>query len=334
MIMMSNENKISIIVPIYNLQEELEHCVASIQAQSYKNIEIILVNDGSKDHSREIMNKLAAMDLRIKTVNKENGGVTSARLAGVRVATGEWIGFVDGDDEIETNMYEFLLKNAIEYQADISHCGYQMCFPDGRIRFFYNTGYLTEQDRITALKELMTGTRVEPGLCNKLFHKSLFQSLLQTNILDTSIKINEDLLMNFHLFNTARKAVYEDKCPYHYIVRYSSASRQNLNEFKIYDPIKVKRQILDFAPQELKMTAEAAYLSTCVNVYNSLVCSKGSEFKLDKRKVRQLILEKKEWVCLLNRKIRFLSKVIIYASIIYTPMYRIYEMFFQKKKYS
>ena len=149
---MKENIRISVIVPVYNLQDDLERCVVSIMAQTYSDLEIILIDDGSTDRSRDVIQKLADMDGRIVPVYKENGGVTSARLAGLRKATGEYIGFVDGDDEIEPDMYEFLLKNALDYNADISHCGYQMAFDDGRVNYFYNTGRVVLQDRNTGLK--------------------------------------------------------------------------------------------------------------------------------------------------------------------------------------
>lgn len=98
---MKENIRISVIVPVYNLQDDLERCVVSIMAQTYSDLEIILIDDGSTDRSRDVIQKLADMDGRIVPVYKENGGVTSARLAGLRKATGEYIGFVDGDDEIE-----------------------------------------------------------------------------------------------------------------------------------------------------------------------------------------------------------------------------------------
>lgn len=246
---------ISIIVPVFNLEKELSRCLDSILAQSYHDIEIIVVDDGSFDGSTNIIRQYAKKDNRIKPIFQENDGVTSARLHGVREASGQWIGFVDGDDEIESDMYERLLKNAETYHADISHCGYQMCFDDGRVHYFHNTGLLAQQDKITALKELLSGSRIEPGLCNKLFHKPLFRSLLHGEAVPLDIKINEDLLMNYRLFSTAEQTVFEDWCPYHYVVRNESASRAKLNPHKIYDPIRVKEIIRQDAPAELRNAA-------------------------------------------------------------------------------
>lgn len=326
--------KISIVVPVYNLENELMRCVASIQSQTYKNLEIILVDDGSQDHSADIIKALAKEDERILPIFKVNGGVTAARLEGIRHASGEWIGFVDGDDEIEPNMFEFLLNNAIKYQANISHCGYQMCFPDGHINYFYDTGCLLEHDKITALRELLSGERIEPGLWNKLFHKSLFQNLLHDNLMDTSIKINEDLLMNYYLFASAEKSVYEDKCPYHYMARCSSASRQKLNTNKIYDPIKVRRIILDNAPQELLKDAQKSYISACITVYNILVSDRCRQYKREIAEIRNLILEDWNFTKLTSKKTIILANLIRYFYLAYPLIYKVYSKYFQKHIYS
>ena len=104
-----NNNLISIIVPVYNVSEYLPRCLDSLINQTYKNIEIILVNDGSTDNSLEICKKYAEKDLRIKVIDKENGGISSARNTGIAEASGEWIGFVDSDDYIEPCTYEIFL---------------------------------------------------------------------------------------------------------------------------------------------------------------------------------------------------------------------------------
>ena len=114
-------------------------CLDSILAQTHKRIEIIIVDDGSTDGTGIIIDQYASIDQRIIPIHKENGGVTSARIDGIKKASGEYLGFVDGDDYIEPEMFEKLLDNAIKYDADISHCGYQMVFP-GRVEYYYNTG--------------------------------------------------------------------------------------------------------------------------------------------------------------------------------------------------
>lgn len=238
---MKNE-LISIIVPVYNLESYIERAVKSICQQTYSNLEIILVDDGSTDKSLKIMEKLAAEDTRIRVIHQSNKGVTSARLTGIQIAKGAWIGFVDGDDYIESYMYERLMKNAVEYNTDISHCGYQMVFSD-RVDYYYNSGIVVEQDRYKGIKDLLEGKYIEPGLCNKLFSSTVINRALLSKKMDLSIKNNEDLLMNFYLFEQAEKSIYEDFCPYHYIVRKDSAATSSINENKLKDPGKVLKII-------------------------------------------------------------------------------------------
>ena len=232
---------ISIIIPAYNIESYLPATLDSVLSQVYDNIEVIVVDDGSTDGTGKILDCYAGVDGRVKAIHKENGGVTSARLRGVAEAKGEWIGFVDGDDLIEPNMYQRLLENAMKYNADISHCGYQMVFPS-RVDYYYNTGKLVEQSRETGLRDLLSGGFVEPGLWNKLYRRELFTELMQK--MDFSIKINEDVLMNYWLFKASRKAVFEDICPYHYILRPGSAATSKINLNKLRDPLKVTKAIL------------------------------------------------------------------------------------------
>lgn len=324
---------ISIIVPVFNLEKELPRCLDSILAQSYHHIEIIVVDDGSSDGSTNIIRQYAEKDNRIKPIYQENGGVTSARLHGVKEASGQWIGFVDGDDEIESDMYERLLKNAETYHADISHCGYQMCFDDGRVHYFHNTGILAQQDKITALKELLSGSRIEPGLCNKLFHKTLFQSLLHGEAVPLDIKINEDLLMNYRLFSEAEHTVFEDWCPYHYVVRNESASRAKLNPHKIYDPIRVKEIIRQDAPAELRNAARQAYINTGINVCHSLMIE-GAECRADLRRVRDMMARETADFSLLGRKRKLMANMIVHVPGLYRLIYVLYSKYFQKNVYS
>lgn len=232
---------ISIIIPAYNIADYIAKTLDSVLAQTYPNLEIIVVNDGSKDGTGTVIDTYALRDRRIKAVHKENGGVSSARLRGVAEATGEWIGFVDGDDYVEPDMYARLLENAHKYNAQISHCGYKMVFPSGKIDYYYNTGRLVTQEGRQGCTDLLDARFVEPGLWNKLYRKELFEGL--DNWLDTSIRINEDLLMNFYLFRQAKMAIFEDVCPYYYILRKGSAATSKVNDHKLRDPLKVQKRI-------------------------------------------------------------------------------------------
>lgn len=324
---------ISVIVPAYNVKDYIERTLKSILCQSYDGLEIIVVDDGSTDGTEKIVDKFARdYPDKIKVFHIPNGGVTRARLKGVLQSSGEWIGFVDGDDTIEPYMYEKLLKNAKSYQAEISHCGYQMIFGDGRINYFYNTGQIIQQDHLRGIKDLLEGSIVEPGLCNKIFHKSLFKDLINNNIMDTSIKINEDLLMNYILFSKARKSVFEDVCPYHYNVREDSATHSQLNKNKIYDPILVKKWILEHASDEISDVARGAYIDTCINMYSILCMQTG--WKKEKKDIKNKILKnKKSWILLGTKRKILLLLIAMFSSDIYGFIYDLYVRYLQKNPY-
>lgn len=288
---MKNKDLISVIVPCYNIRNLVADSVATICKQTYQNLEIILVDDGSSDGTAEILEEIAKTDSRIQVIHKENGGVSSARLEGVRAAAGDWIGFVDGDDTIEPDMYEHLLENAYKYGADISHCGYQMVFPS-RVDYYYNTGKLLQQDKVTGLKDLLTSEFIEPGLWNKLFRKTLFYSLLEDNVMDMSIANYEDFLMNYYLFREADLSVYEDFCPYHYVLREGSAATSKLNVHKLRDPLQVfkiiKQQTIN-QPQ-LQQIADKRIAAILVHLATLYVRGQGkliAPFRIAARKELQ-----------------------------------------------
>lgn len=323
-------DKISVIIPVYNLENLLKRTLDSVCAQTYSNLEIIVIDDGSIDKSYQIICNYAKKDSRIIPLHQENAGVTSARLNGVKHATGEWIGFVDGDDEIDADMYELLIHNALEYNAQISHCGYRMIFEDGRVNYFHNTNCLVEQDNQKGLCDLLDGSMVEPGLWNKLFHYSLFKSFFNDSVMDKDIKNNEDLLMNFLLFSKSEKSIFVDQCKYKYIVRQGSASRR-ISEHTIYDPIKVKEIICNIAPSEIKTQAQQSYLSTCINTFNGLIVCNAD--RKDIKTILGIIRQQKGKLGLLKRKQQLLMKLILFSPSIYRLFYKMYSKYFQMKKY-
>jgi len=327
------EPLISVIVPVYNLENYIVRTLESICRQTYRNLEIIVVDDGSADGSWKVITDAAAEDARIRPIQQENAGVTAARLKGVSAAAGDWIGFVDGDDEIQPEMYERLLRNALQQDAQISHCGYQMVFADGRVHYFYNTGLLAKHDKITALRELLSGQMVEPGLCNKLFQKNLLQSLLHRQCMPKDIKINEDLLMNFYLFSEAETAVFDDWCPYHYIIRQTSATRAKLNDNRVYDPVRVKERILDELPSELREDGQRALMNTCVYSYCSLMLEKDYPTREAERFLRKKLQEHKAWCRELPGRTRLLAMLILYAPGVLKMVYPFYANHLQKSKY-
>ena len=242
------EALISIIIPVYNLEACVAGTLDSVLAQTYRNLQIIVVDDGSQDATGAIVDEYARRDSRIQVIHKENGGVTGARLRGLAEAEGAFIGFVDGDDYVEPQMFQRLIENMRTHRADISHCGYQMVFPNGKIDDYYNTGKMTVQEGIRGCTDLLDGSFVEPGLVNKLYRRELFEGL--TDWLDPSIRINEDLLMNFYLFRRSKMSVFEDVCPYHYVLRKGSACVSRINAHKLKDPLRVLHLLEQETAQE------------------------------------------------------------------------------------
>lgn len=267
---------ISIIIPAYNIENYIAKCLDSLLKQTYKNLEIIVVDDGSSDNTGKIIDDYVSKYENIKVIHKKNAGVSEARNSGIDVANGDYIGFVDGDDTVDKEMFELLINNAIKYNADISHCGYKMVFPS-RVDYYYNTGILVEQDNELALKDLLIGSRVEPGLWNKIYKKELFNDIK----IDESIKINEDLLINYYLFKKAKKSIFYDKCFYNYTLRKGSAATSKVNINKIIDPIKVKKEILEDLEKDSDLydIAYEKYIMSLVGICRNVQIRKNKEYK-------------------------------------------------------
>ena len=162
---MTETVKISVIIPAYNVEPWIEACLESVCNQTYRDLEIIVIDDGSTDKTGAIIDSYANKDRRIVVTHQENSGLVAVRELGIKIASGQYIGFVDGDDTVEPDMYERLLTNAISYQADISHCGMLFCTADGQENPHYGTGTIRVQNNYQGQKELLEGVQIEPSLC-------------------------------------------------------------------------------------------------------------------------------------------------------------------------
>ena len=319
---------ISVVVPAYNCAPWLPRCLDSLLNQTYQNMEIIVVNDGSIDNTKEVLDDYASRYDSITAVHQTNAGEYAARLAGVAVAKGNWIGFVDSDDETEPHMYELLMRNAQSCGADISHCGYKVIYPDGRVDYQQNSGMVKIQDNYTGMKDLLDEVIMEMGLCSKLFRRELFEGIREW--MDFSIVINGDMLMNFYLFSRAKKSVLEDVCPYHYLIRQGSASRRKLNQHLIYDPIQVRQIIHDRCPEEVREDARRALVRLCLVSYRLLAMEKEREYDEDKKKVRQIIAQQLPYCDILPRRNAVLVKLISAAPWVFDVLYPPFERLFRK----
>lgn len=221
---MNNNKKVSVIVPIYNGERYLKKCLDTILCQTYKNIEIILVDDGSIDNTNMICEEYAARDKRCKVIRKDKQGVTNARKAGVFAAEGEYIYFVDCDDWLDENAVELLMEQVYSCGADIVVSGYMSELEDGgRERIF---GAIREgvygEDRRDELREHMfylgalEGWGIQPALWAKLYQKELIMESLDA--LDEKIFYGEDAACLFTACLRADKIAIIHKAAYHYRV--------------------------------------------------------------------------------------------------------------------
>ncbi len=159
---------ISVIVPVYNVEEYIHRCIDSILAQTFKEFELILVDDGSPDQSGKICDEYALIDSRIKVIHKKNGGLSDARNAGLEVAQGEYIGFVDSDDFIESDMYEKLLEACKENSSQIAMCGRYNVLGEELHPLFSFEGHMIWESR-EAIGNLLTWNNIDSSACDKLF---------------------------------------------------------------------------------------------------------------------------------------------------------------------
>ena len=164
---------ISVIVPVYNVLPYLEKCIKSIICQTYSNLEIIIVDDGSTDGCSELCDSLKTLDDRIMVIHKENGGISDARNAGMLAAKGDYFGFVDSDDSIEPDMYEILLSNMEKYDAEVSCCRYTRVWLNGEVQPVGDTHEIKIYTGTEGLKEYLYGKTMDPFACNKLYKREL-----------------------------------------------------------------------------------------------------------------------------------------------------------------
>lgn len=227
---------ISVIVPVYNVEMYLDKCIKSITEQTYKDLEIILVDDGSTDHSLEICKKWASFDDRIIVLHKENGGVSSARNLGLDIASGEYVAFVDSDDWIEPNMYEEMLNNAIDNNADCVFCGYNIAYETGEVVTVQpmNSGLVGRRE---ALEQLLMAIKDSQGYNGFPFNKLTRREIAVNQRFDTKFVLCEDVLYFTDVLFECKNVFLNPYSYYNYYQREGSAchsindhiTRQNID---------------------------------------------------------------------------------------------------------
>ena len=212
------EDLISVLVAVYNVEDFLERCLDSIIIQTYKNIEIIIIDDGSDDNSGEICEYFLSLDNRIKLLHINNKGLSYVRNLGISLAKGKYITFVDGDDYLENDYIETLYNNLIKYNADLSCCSYYRVFNDSII-----PRNKSDKTYVFNSKEAIEKSYLDKGMevyaWNKLYKKELFN--------DISFPLkrkSQDRFIMYDIFNKCDKVVYETVPKYFYLQRKTSAA--------------------------------------------------------------------------------------------------------------
>lgn len=318
---------VSVIIPIYNIENALSRCLESVLNQTYKELEIILIDDGSTDGSGKICDFYAEKDKRIVVIHKKNEGVSVARNKGLEIASGDYIGFIDGDDVVEVDMYEVLVRNANKFKTDISMCQMDTINVNGVKDTIYthevgiiDTRYVIENFFFdNFVKSIMYSQ------CNKIFRRDKIKNLRYKRY-----KYGEDILFVFESLLKAEIIHYDDYVGYHYIHRNESAMISNFSINRL-DYLKAGNDIVhlceDYYPE---VTDKAqAWLYQHILIFNRNV------YLLDnKEKYVAFLRESKDYIKKNKRYLKLLpwKRKMDYLGVEYCPIYfRILNLL--KKRY-
>lgn len=253
---MKNE-KISIIIPVYNTEKYVEKSINSILNQSYKNIELIIINDGSTDNSEKIIKRIIRDNKNIKYKKIKNSGVAHARNEGLRIATGRYVGFVDSDDFVSEKMYETLYKTAIKEKSDIVTCAYSKCYIDRTVSIY-------PKDKSVFGKSVIESKNIflnsNPYITSKLFSMKLINKY--SIEFEEDLRIFEDLLFCYKLYLRANKISYVDELFYNYNCSNTSSLTNSFSE-KMFDVFKALDRLKEYADSiyEDKLDEQIEYVA-------------------------------------------------------------------------
>ena len=244
---MGEKNMISVIVPVYNVEKYIERCVESVLTQTYKEFEIILVNDGSTDLSGEICEKLRTKDHRIRVFHQENKGLSAARNRGLKEAEGEYITYIDSDDYVDALYLEILHRNAVLYEADISVCGFQLAWESHktkkRVRGSGDVNLYSGRNAAAEIVEKNRSSMITAW--GKLYHHSLRALLMYPEG-----KIHEDEFVTYRVLYAAKKVVETGEPLYYYFQRENSITNDTYSKSRLDKIAALKESIVFFEEQE------------------------------------------------------------------------------------
>lgn len=291
--MIQQEDLISIIVPVYNMEQYLERCMNSIWQQTYTNLEIILVDDGSTDKSPQMCDEYAAKDGRIKVIHKQNGGLSDARNAGLAIASGAYIGYVDSDDWIEPDMYELMYRSCIENEAQVAICRYVQVYKDHNVQG--GNGKVTAFEREELLRIYIGGHD------DYIIYNSVWSKLFAREIIDGVLfpvgRNSEDIMYTTRAFCKAEKGVYINKCLYNYVLdREGSIMNVKRGERMFRDEIPFWKEHIEHIRNSVseEMGDYAAYYFYRRLLQYYLDLNKNAQTKKEAEKLAQMMRKEKE----------------------------------------
>lgn len=315
---------ISVIVPIYNVEKYLIKCVNSILSQSYSELEVILVDDGSPDNCGKICDELVKKDSRIRVIHQKNSGAAAARNAGLAIARGEYVAFVDSDDSIENDMY-LMLHNMIKTDdADISICECRKITEKDSSKKIECSRYkrvLLDNDE---LWELVFG-KLNNSSCNKLYKRKLIGDLR----FPEKVVHGEDLLFNIEYLTKCNVGTYSEAPMYNYLSRNDSITRSGFNENIFWEIIakdKAKEFVAEHMPVQLE-NAELFSFRARMNVLRSIFASYvEEEYKSEVAEIKVYVKSNYKKI---RRRLNFKERVeyflLFYFRILYRTIIKYYE---------
>lgn len=271
---------ISVIVPVYNVEDYLDRCVESIVNQTYTNLDIILVDDGSTDSSGTKCDEWAEKDKRIKVCHTANCGQASARNKGLQVAKGDLIGFVDSDDYISLEMYDSMNKKMMEYSCDIVECtkldfsGDEKCSVSG-------SGAVIVMNQCEAIKDFIKETHLKSTVWNMLV-----KSEIAKKVRFDDGKTHEDILWPYRVYRLSKRVVYLNKTYYFYFQRPNSTmnTKYSAKRFDGLDALESRAELVKNDYPNLYHLATRSYLGACMYQFQFLCRQpKCKEYKKYKR---------------------------------------------------
>lgn len=272
---------ISVIVPIYNVETHLNKCVNSIINQTYKNLEILLIDDGSKDNSGKICDDYASADSRIKVFHKANGGVADARNFGIQKMNGEYFGFIDSDDIVHQDYIKRLYELISEYDADISMCAYVYKWSDGTTKKTRNTQFTDSHiffdNGKDALKQMLYSKVYSPACWARLFNKKTIRFNFP------HFAIGEDMLASVSYFSDANKVVMTNE-PFYYYMQHDESVMHSINPEKVFDLVITGDEMMKLVSEkcpENKMAAAYYIIEKNIDAFMKISSVGGNKDKLN-----------------------------------------------------